>query len=96
MAKSINNCSLIVTDQPSSSSFAASIVSNKPIIFIDLKIHNFSDYGLDLLRDRCTVIEANFTKKGINLDWDLFKSSIKNPKMDFSNEFKHAYLENVV
>lgn len=96
LAKSINNCSLIVTDQPSSSSFAASIVSNKPIIFIDLKIHNFSDYGLDLLRDRCTVIEANFTKKGINLDWDLLKSSIKNPKMDFSNEFKHAYLENVV
>ena len=41
LAKSIKDSYLIITDQPSSSSFAASIVSEKPIIFIDLKFMIF-------------------------------------------------------
>jgi hypothetical protein len=85
---------LIITDQPSSNSFAAVIVSKKPVIFIDLKVHNFSNYAFNLLKKRCSVIEGNFTKKGIDLNWDLLKDLIQNPKNKFSQEFKKAYFEN--
>ena len=94
LAKSIHNSSLIITDQPSSSSFAASIVSNKPIIFIDLKIHDISKNGLNLLKKRCSVIDANISDKGINLDWNLLKKLINNPKKNFNDDFKHNYFEN--
>ena len=94
LAKSIHNSSLIITDQPSSSSFAAVIVSKKPLIFIDLKVHNFSNYALNLLKKRCSIIEGNFTKKGIDLNWDLLKDAIQNPKNKFSQEFKKVYFEN--
>jgi hypothetical protein len=96
LAKSIQKSSLIITDQPSSSSFAASIVSNKPIIFIDLKIHDFSKNGLNLLKKRCSVINSNISNKGINLDWDLLKKLINNPLKKFSEEFKYYYFENTI
>ena len=87
---------MIITDQPSSCSFAASIVPDKPIIYIDLKIHNFSKNGLNLLKKRCSVIDANISNNGINLDWDLFKKLINNPQKKFSEEFKYYYFENII
>ena len=61
LAKSIDNSSLIITDQPSSSSFAASIISNKPIIF-KLKVHEFSDL-LCLLKKDVVSLKQIFLKK---------------------------------
>ena len=94
LAKSIENSYLIITDQPSSSSFAASVVSDKPIIFINHKVHDFTDHGWLLLKKRCTILETKFTKKGINLNWELLMQSIKDPKESFSQDFKYTYFEN--
>jgi hypothetical protein len=95
LAKSIEDSWLIITDQPSSSSFAASVVSNKPIIFIDLKVQDFSNYATTLLKKRCSIIEAKFTNEGINLNWELLIKLIKNPQKNFSQEFKNTYFEDI-
>ncbi len=94
LAKSIENSYLIITDQPSSSSFSASVVSDKPITFIDLKVQEFSNDARSLLKKRCTVLETKFTKEGININWETLMKSIKDPKESFSQDFKYTYFEN--
>tara|TARA_A100001015_G_scaffold276829_1_gene335453 strand:- start:966 stop:2576 length:1611 start_codon:yes stop_codon:yes gene_type:complete len=95
LAYSIYNSSLIITDQPSSTSFSAAVVSDKPIIFLDLKVQDFSDLAWTLLKKRCSVLEGNFTKDGITINWDMFYKKILKPKTDFTNEFKNTYFENL-
>jgi len=95
LAKSIEKSHLIITDQPSSSSFSASVVSSKPMIFIDLKVQEFSNNAWSLLKKRCPVIEAKFSKEGINLNWELLMKLIQNPQKNFSQDFKNTYFENI-
>jgi len=95
LAKSIDDCSLIITDQPSSTSFSASVVSNKPIIFIDLNVQEFTNFSWILLKKRCKVLSAEITRNGINLDWSALMNSILFPKKDFDQDFKLTYFENV-
>ena len=96
LAKSIEDSYLIITDQPSSSSFAASIVSEKPIIFIDLKVQDFSNYAWKLLNKRCSIIKGSITNQGINLDWELLRKFIENPKKNFTKDFQNTYFENTI
>lgn len=96
LAKSIEDSCLIITDQPSSSSFAASIVSEKPIIFIDLKVHNFSNYAWKLLNKRCSIIKGSITNQGINLNLKLLEKFIENPKKNFTKDFQNTYFENII
>lgn len=95
LARSINNSSLIITDQPSSTSFSASVISSKPIIFIDFNVQNFTNYSWKLINDRCSVIKGENTKSGLQIDWNDLKKNILNPKKVFTKDFQFTYFENV-
>jgi len=65
------------------------------MIFIDLKVQEFSNNAWSLLKKRCPVIEAKFSKEGINLNWELLMKLIQNPQKNFSQDFKNTYFENI-
>ena len=94
LANSIKDAKLIITDQPSSTSFSASIVSNKPIIFIDFSVQKFTDNSWQLINKRCNVLKGFKTKNGLEVDWKILKKFILKPKTIFDQEFKNTYFEN--
>jgi hypothetical protein len=84
-----NEFDILVFDHSDSTAFCEAINTNKKIILIDVNQNIFEDEFDELIRSRCSYIEAKIELSGlIKIDENYFKECIEND-MDVNNDSIH-------
>lgn len=94
MEKYLQEANLIITDWPMTSAFRSAIMSDLPVIFIDLGLADFRDDAMQMLKRRCAVVEGTFDQNGrYSVEWDHLQTAIAEAPAKSSSEFSDCFFQ---
>lgn len=85
---------VIIMIGQNSTTFNVTMMTDKPVVYIDLDLDNWDEGALDLLRRRCPVVRARFDDGNmVSLDWDELAEAIEaSPSCAGDTAFYEKYL----
>ena len=89
----LHDADVVLFDYLKSSTVAAAVCTNKPIVYIDLEGLEFESKSLAQLKNRCTVLHASHDDRGRPvIDWEeLSTALLEPPKLVDPSFFRDLY-----